>query len=287
MDIENLKGYVYICMAASLWGLLGPFGKIAFEQGVSPLEVAFWRAFLAWLMFGSQAVIQRTIHVDKKDLPGLFLFGFVSVALFFGSYQVAVDQCGVALAAVLLYTAPVWVFLLSRIVFKERFTPVKISALFITFTGVGLISFAQNAQSPGLRPGFSAVFIGLVAGFCYSLYYIMGKHYSKKYSAPLVFLYILPVGAVCLVPGFTFADKTMTAWCALGLIGFVSTYAAYHFYYAGLKRIEAGRASIIATLEPVVAAVVAWFWWGEHFSLTGYAGCLLILISVILIVRFK
>ncbi|MEA1968799.1 MAG: EamA family transporter [Thermodesulfobacteriota bacterium] len=284
-ESNRWKGYLYISLAASLWGLLGPLAKLAFQEGVSPLEVAFWRAFLAWFLFGTQALVQKTTRVDKRDLPGLSLFGFVSVALFFGSYQVAVDRGGAALASVLLYTAPAWVFLFSRIFLKERFTGAKLSALCLTIFGVVMISLNQGQGALGRGPGVSAIFFGLLAGFCYSLYYIMGKHYSERYSAPVLFLYILPVGAISLLPMFTFAEKTATAWFALGCIALFSTYGAYHFYYAGLKRIEAGRASIVATLEPVMAAVVAWFWWGESFSASGYMGSTLIVLAVVIMIR--
>ena len=278
------KGYLYISLAASLWGLLGPFGKLAFQEGVSPLEVAFWRAFLAWLLFGTQALIQKTTRVERGDLPGLALFGFVCVALFFGSYQVAVDRGGAALSSVLLYTAPAWVFLLSKLFLGEEFTRPKFVALVLTVVGVVFISLSQGG---GSGDGFDvyAVLFGLLSGFCYSLYYILGKHYSDRYSAPVLFLYILPVGGISLLPCFTFADKTPTAWLALGSIALFSTYGAYHFYYAGLKRVEAARASIIATLEPVMAGVVAWLWWGESFSAAGYMGSCLIILAVILMIR--
>ena len=67
-------------------------------------------------------------------------------------------------------------------------------------------------------------------------------------------------------------------------MAFFSTYGAYYCYYIGLKHMEASRASITATLEPVVAAVVAYFWWGETFTLMGYIGSALILGAVILMV---
>lgn len=283
----NRLGYIYILTAAVLWGFLGPFGKMAFEQGISPLEVAFWRATLAWLLFVVQALFHQRVAVNRRDLPGLALFGFICVTLFFGSYQIAVEKGGAALASVLLYTAPAWVFLLSRIFLKERVTLKKMTALCLTLAGVVLVSRNQQVQGFGVAggAGISAIFFGLLSGFCYSLYYIFGKHFSDKYSASVLFLYALPFGAVCLLPWFSFAEKNLTAWAALGAMALLSTFGAYHFYYAGLKRIEAGRASIIATAEPVVAALVAWFWWGERFTIYGYFGSVLILVAVILMIR--
>ena len=100
------RGYIYILTAAMLWGLIGPFAKVAFKEGVSPLEVAFWRAVLAWFFFAFQSLLQRRVTVKIHDLPGLAMFGFICVTLFFGSYQIAVERGGAALASVLLYTAP-------------------------------------------------------------------------------------------------------------------------------------------------------------------------------------
>ena len=280
-------GYIYILAAATLWGVLGPLGKMAFQEGVSPLEVAFWRAALAWLLFAVQALVQQRAAVKPRDLPGLALFGFLCVTLFFGSYQIAVEKGGAAMASVLLYTAPAWVFLMSRLFLNEQVNLKKITALVLTLAGVVLVSRNQQVQSMGLAggAGMSAVLFGLLSGFCYSLYYIFGKHFSDKYSASVLFLYILPFGAVCLLPWFSFAEKSPTAWMALGAIAVFSTFGAYHFYYAGLKRIEAGRASIIATAEPVVAALVAWGWWGESFTVYGYFGSVLILAAVLLMIR--
>lgn len=274
-------------MAAVLWAFIGPLGKMAFQEGVSPLEVAFWRAALAWICFALQAAWQRKAAVDPRDLPKLAGFGFLCVTLFFGSYQLAVEKGGAALASVLLYTAPAWVVLMSRLFLKERFTRLKLTALGLTLTGVSLI--ALNPGSGALDLSSSAIVpaigFGLLSGFCYSLYYIFGKFFSEKYSASVLFLYILPMGGICLFPFVTFVHKSLYAWLSMGSVAVLSTFGAYHFYYAGLRYIEAGRASIIATSEPVLAALVAWIWWGEMFSSTGYAGSGLIIAAVLLMIR--
>jgi drug/metabolite transporter (DMT)-like permease len=280
-----MKGYLYIFVAAVLWGLIGPFARLAFQEGIAPLEVAFWRAVLAWLCFGSQALVQHRIRVAPADLPALALFSLTGIFLFYGSYQLAVQQGGAALAAVLLYTAPAWVALMAGLFFKERMTLVKWIALAFTLAGVSLVSLGSGGSIAASGRMASAVAFGLVAGFCYSLYYIFGKYFGGKYPAETVFFYILPMGAACLAPWCDFAPKSWTAWWALLWVAVLSTYGAYHCYYAGLKQLEAGQASIAATLEPVVAAVVAFVWWGEVFAPAGYIGSVLILAAVILMVR--
>ncbi len=284
------KGYFYIVMAAMLWGFIGPLGKMAYAQGITPLEVAFWRAFLAWCCFAMEVLIrQKTIKVMPTDLLPLSLFSVLCVTLFYGSYQVAVEQSGAALSSVLLYTAPAWVILLSRLFLGEGVTSGKLLALGLTLCGVILIGASQPNSSMTGDSGNLALGIatGLFSGFCYSFYYILGKYFSSKYSAGLLFFYTLLPGALLLLPWFSFSEKTTWAWVALSLLAIISTYGAYHVYYAGLKYIEAGRASIVATLEPVVAGLVAWYWWGEFFTPLGYAGVALIIAAVVLVVKEK
>ena len=131
---------------------------------------------------------------------------------------------------------------------------------------------------------YTAIVFGLHSGFCYALYYIFGKHFSGRYSSPNLFIYALPIGALGLMPWVTFGPKTATAWLALVILALISTYLAYYFYYAGLQYLEPTRAAITATLEPVIAAVVAYFWWQEYFSPLGYAGGALIIGAVVLII---
>ncbi len=281
-----LKGYLCVMTAGILWGILGPFSKLAFSEGLQPMEVAFWRAVIAWIFFGGHAVITKNVRVNKKDIPPLFLFGICGVTFFYGSYQMAIINGGAALSSVLLYTAPAWVAIMSYLFFKESITIIKLLALFMTIAGVAGISIGTGS---GMLSDFKintlALIYGLLAGFFYSLYYIFGKYFSKRnYTSPNLFLYMLPIGALGLLPWVTFTHKTPLAWAALLCIAFLSTYAAYYFYYLGLKNLEASRASIVATIEPVVAAMVAFFWWDEYFTITGYIGSVLILIAVLVMI---
>jgi len=282
--MQIVKGYICIIGAAVLWGLIGPLAKLAFREGVAPLEVAFWRALLAWLCFGGQALWQRQVRVRREDLPWLGLFGLTGVFVFYGSYQLAVRQGGAALASVLLYTAPAWVALLAAWIFREALTRTKLAALGLTLAGVALVSYGMDRATAGPVSG-QAIFWGLTAGFCYALYYIFGKRFAPHYGAATVFSYILPVGVVCLSPWVGGSAKSPSAWAALGSMAVFSTYGAYHLYYAGLKRLEAGRAAITATLEPVVAGGAAYIWWGEFFQPAGYLGSGLILAAVVIMIR--
>lgn len=223
------------------------------------------------------------MRLKVRDLPMVVLFAITGVTLFYGTYQMAIRGGGAALASVLLYTAPAWVVLIARFAFGELLTRSKITALSLTL--IGVVCVAGGGGSIQLT--WSALFFGLAAGFCYSLYYIFGKYFSTRYSSPNLFFYLLPIGAVTLLPWVEFSSKSATAWGALACIAVLSTYGAYYCYYIGVKHLEASRAAITATLEPVMAAVVAFFWWGETFGIAGYVGSALILLAVMLMVLQK
>lgn len=278
-----MHGYVYVLLAALMWGMIGPVSKYAFAAGMTPLTVAFWRAALAWALFGGHALLSGRITVAWKDLPVFLLFGVFGVTVFYGSYQLAVKGGGAALAAVLLYTAPAWVTVLSRILFKELFTPAKLISVLLTMLGVCGVAIGSG-EGAEMKLNVVGLLCGLTAGFTYALYYIFGKHYLKRYTTPTIFLYALPVGALGLLPFVEFSTYPIQGWMALLVLTLFSTYGAYSVYYIGLQRVEASRAAVVATLEPVMAGVLAFFWWGERFSWTGYVGAALVLAGVVLLV---
>ncbi|KPD28697.1 EamA/RhaT family transporter [Thermus scotoductus] len=275
-------GYLYLLLAAFLWGLIGPVSRLAFQEGLTPLAVAFFRAGIAWVFFGLHALLLRQVRVERRDALPLLLFGLVGVSLFYGSYQLAVVYGGAALASVLLYTAPAWVALLSLVVLKEPLDRTGLLAVALTLLGVGLMGVGGGS---GVRVLSLALFFGLLSGFTYALYYIFGKLYLPRYATPTLFLYALPVGALGLLPWVEFAPLSLRAMEALLFLGVFSTYGAYLAYYAGLKRLPATRASVVATLEPVVANLFAFLLFREVLSLWAYLGAGLVLLAVVLTVR--
>lgn len=279
----QLKGYLYVTLAAVLWGLIGPVSRYAFEAGMPPLEAAFWRSSLAWLFFAAQARSMGRMRVERADLPVVLAFGVAGIAGLFGSYSLAVRAGGAALASVLLYTAPAWVAVMSRLWLGERLGLAKVAAVALTIAGVAGISLGPD-WAGGQGFGFAAIFFGLLSGLTYALYYIFGKRYLHRYSTPTLFLYALPVGALAMTPFFRFSAHPWQAWAAVLCVAFVSTYLAYSIYYAGLRHLEATRASVVATLEPLAASVLAYLLWSETFTPLGYVGAGLILLAVLLTV---
>lgn len=273
-----MAGALYVVGAAALWGLLGPVSQVALRAGIDPLEIAFWRAAIASALFAAHAALQRRVRVERRDLPLVLGFGLVGISLFYAAYFLAVEQGGATLAAILLYTAPVWVALLSWAFRGEPMGARKLAALALTLAGVVGVATAGGGA---MRFGAGALLWGLTAGWAYAMYYLFGKPFFARYGAATVFLYALPVGAIGLLPFFAPAPKSPAVWGVLLFLAVVPTYGAYLLYSAGLRRLEPTRAATIATLEPVVAAVAAYLLWGERLAAAQYLFALLVLAGVV------
>lgn len=276
----SLPAPLFILLAAVLWGLLGILGKQAQAAGVLPLEVAFWRATLGGLLFGSHAFFTGSPLPRGRDLWVTAGFGVLGVSVFYGSYQLAVRSGGASLASVLLYTAPAFVALMGWAFLREKLGARELLAVGGTLAGIALISLGGGQ---GVNVNGAAIGYGLIAGFTYSLYYLYGKGFFGRYSPAALYAVALPVGALALLPFVQFTSKTSGAWGSLISIALFSTYLAYSAYSAGLQHLPATRASVIASLEPVVAAGLAALLFGERLAPLALLGAALVIGAALLL----
>lgn len=260
-------------IAAVLWGALGVLGKAAQNEGVAPLEIAFWRALGGGALFAMHAVIVRATWPRGRDLGGTVAFGLVGVSVFYGSYQLAVRAGGASLAAVLLYTAPAFVAVMAWWRFGEKPGAREWLAVAATITGVALVSVSGGGS---VDAGAAAIGWGLTAGGTYALYYIWGKHAFARFAPAAVYAVAMPVGAAGLLPFVSFGARTQRAWLLLATMAVASTYLAYLAYAAGLKRLPATRASVIASIEPLVATGLAAVWFDERLGTVAWLGAAMV-----------
>lgn len=279
--MEHIKGFFFILAAAALWGGIGPVAKAAFAEGLSPLEVAFWRAVIGWFFFALHALVIRKVSIARADLPLFLFFAMLCVTGFYGSYQMAVDLGGAARASVLLYTAPAWVAVMARVFLREAISSAAITGILACILGVALISTSTGSVA-GHDFSWLGIFFGLISGFTYALYYIFGKKLFSRYHPVTVFAWILILGAAGLAPFVGISIPAKPAWPSLLFLGFFTTYLAYFVYSSGLTRLKASQAAVIATMEPVVAAFLAYVFWQENLGFLGYAGASIIVSGVIL-----
>lgn len=279
---RDISGYGYALLTAALWSLIGPVARICFAEGIGPLEVAFWRAVVGGLCFALHAAWRGELAVPVRDGACFCVFGLVGISMFFAVFQMSVKEAGAALAVVLMYTAPAWVALFSRMFFHERLSARKMTALGVAMCGTLLVCLSGGSLAEG--NSFLGIVCGLAAGFFYATHYPFYAWWQKKYSTATLYAYMLFAGAIGLFPFVTFAPvRSPAVWGALLSLGLVSTYGAYLCYGQGLRRISPVRAAVVSNFEPVLGTFLAWLFWGEMFSALGWVGSALVLAAVFLL----
>lgn len=255
------KAYLSIILAASLWGGIGVFVKILSSLGLTSLQGVAARnlvaagVFFIYLFFTDRSALK----IDPRHWYYFFGSGVCGLLFFNWCYFSTISASSMSVAAVLLYTSPVFVMIMSAFLFKEPITPVKVAALAVTFLGcmlsTGLLPLGQAAISP------LTLLSGLGAGFGYALYSILSKVALSKYSASTVSFYTILFCAVLALPISGLYQRTDlltngTFWMGSLGIGLLCCAVPSFLYTRGLLHAEAGKASIMATAELLVATLL-------------------------------
>lgn len=290
--MSKRAGTVSIIISAVLWGMISIFVKLLSSIGLSTIESIALRsipavAFLAVFLFIKD---RRLLFISPKDWYYFFGTGICSLLFFNSCYFYTIKASSVAVAAVLLYTSPIFVMLMSAVLFGERLTAKKLAALLFTFAGCVLVS---NILISEQRISASALLAGTGSGFGYALYSIFGRYALRKYSPFTVTLWtVIFAGAGAVVIWLMGSEKSdlsgiFTAEGIIGILGLSILCCAlpYLFYTSGLAVTESGRASILATIEPAVAAVIGVCVFSERLSALNLLGMAMIFGSVILLAQ--
>jgi drug/metabolite transporter, DME family len=280
-------GAALIVGAASLWASLGIFGRLAFEHGVPALDVASVRAFLAFLAILPLALLRpralQRLRPHARDLPLLIGYGAVGIGFFYFVYLGAIERLPIAVAAALLYTAPAWVVAIAWIMRWEPVRPARLIPLGLVLMGAFLVTGAFRALGAVDLVGAAA---GLASGAAYAVFTVIGKRIRQRYDVVTTFLFAYGVGALVLAfvaPPWRPLIDYPDALLVLVLMALGPTLLAVLLFYVGIRHIDASTASMLATIEPVIAALLALAWLGEGLTVSIVAGTGLIIGAALLL----
>jgi DME family drug/metabolite transporter len=280
------SGYLLVLLAASLWATLGViYNYLAGVYGLPPLAVAGLRAGLGGLLLlaGLLALRRSWLRLNRQALRVVLVYGVFGIALFYAAYINAILSVGVAVAAVLLYTAPAWVAVIAWRFLGERLTRAHLAALLLTLAGSALV--AQVYQPGLLRLNALGIVWGLLSGLTYGLWSVFNKVGVRHTNPWTLQCYGMLVGSAVLLlfqPLAPLAGALQSPatifWLLLLALG--PTVGASVAYAAGVRTVPVSVASLIATLEPVLAALLAYLVLGETLRAGQIAGGALILLAV-------
>ncbi len=287
--MKKYTGILYVLAAGVLWGTLGAFVKYFSSRGFGSVETALIRVGTAALSITVYLLIKdkSLLKIRPCDIWCFLGSGLCSLLFFTLCYFEAIIQSSMSTAAVLLYLAPIFVMLMSRLIFKDRITPVKLLAIVFSVGGCALVSgIVGNAVGISLK----AVIFGIGSAFGYALYSIFSKLALRRGYASLTitaYTFIFAFLGLLFFADLGFVAKNIfvepiTPVMAL-LIGAVSSMLPFLFYTKGLETVEAGKASVIASVEPVCATLIGVVLFHESLTFTQALGVISVIFSVILL----
>ena len=269
---------------------MGVFRRYFGELGVDSAGIILLRCGTAAAMFFVMLLIhdRSGLKIKLRDIWCFFGTGLCSMLFFTYCYFQAINLMSLSAAAILLYTAPFFVVLLSAILFKESFTLRKCIALIIAFIGCCFVSGVGGDMQISVQ----GILFGLGSGIGYALYSIFAKlALEKGYTTNTINVYTHSFAAL----GSAFiwgieeplqislsSPPLMIATLALG---FLTCFLPYLLYTYSLTGLEAGKASIYANIEPVVATIAGVLVFKESISFQAVIGITMVLVAVILLNR--
>jgi DME family drug/metabolite transporter len=290
---DRLLGALAVAAAASIWGTLGLFAKILYAQGVSFESLVAVRASVGWLVVISFLLVTqgaRSLRVARRDLAFLLPLGLIGIGTFYLLYFYTVRESTIGTAAILLYSAPAFVAVLAWLFLKEPLNAAKGFALLLTAGGIFLVAGAYDPAN--LEVSLKILLTGLLSGLTYGLYAIFGRPLAGHLSPAVILSYALAFGSALLVVAAlptldTLAGLPASSYALLLMLAVIHTTVAFALYTFGIRHLGAGRASIVATVEPVVAGILGVTLLGEELTALKVLGALLVLAGAALAqVRF-
>ena len=278
-------GYACGLAAGAIWGTTGPLSTALYAEGAAISAVGFWRVLLAVLGFTVYGLFNRDLfRADRRAIALIMILGGALVALFEVPFQYAIAGLGVAPAVALLYTAPVTVGIAGHFILKEKLTKVRIALAITVMVGVWLTVHGEDGDQFHPTASRTAGIIGgLLAAASYAGSAILARYIVPRYGSTKMLYWELVGGVIflaILLPMFGQAPRppvTIAAWMYVVALGIGAVVAANFFFFAAMKRIDAAPASVAASVEPLVGALLALLLFNQELRWFGWLGVVMVI----------
>ena len=285
----HTRGYLLVLATATLWGCSGSLSKYLMQGGVSPIALAQGRSVVtaALLLLYLALAHPSGLRVPRRAWPWLLLFGgFLATVQF--TYFSAIERLAVAAAILLEYLSPAMVVTFGWLFLRRRVTRTTVAALVAALVGCALVVRAYDPAVLSLSA--AGIAFGVGAAVSFSGYILVGEHLKNDTDVSAQLLYGFAIAGLVLalvrppwtLPAVVLEPRNLALIIAVGVFG---TILPFGCFLASFRYIDAGRATIVSTLEPVVAGVIAWVWLGEVFSAPQMMGAALVIGAVIALQR--
>jgi len=289
MKVTKNLAYGMMVLAAIMWATSGTFTQMAYDDNATSMQVTLFSfAFSGLILLPAIAILDRkSLRIKREDFIPMLIFSLITGTFFGIAWYTCVRLTGVATAVILLYAYPSIVTIASVFLLKEKMTRNKALALPLTFIGCVLVAGAQDFEE-GLSFDTVGIALGIYTAVAGAVYYIWGKKFLDKYSANTVILYMTVLsipGLVIMANPLELVNTSLSAdaWLLIFAIGLFPGTIGFVVSMVALRHIEASRASIVASIEPVAAVIIAYLVVSETINAFQGFGVALVFIGVILL----
>ncbi|CAA9410235.1 hypothetical protein AVDCRST_MAG94-6388 [uncultured Leptolyngbya sp.] len=274
-------GLVAVIFAVILWAVASNVISSLFVAGVNPFELAVSGMVIA--TFGLAVVNSFRIKPEAKVMSQQqFILGLLFAGLT-GVNYLAIARLPVAVAILLLFTSPIMVVLWTALTTRRMPSRSVLAAVLLLIFGVVLVSKVLESnlsQFNGL-----GVLIGLLSAVFFTAYNLQSERVGRSDEPVGVMLKTFAIGSLFWLAYQVTQGVPMTLLESENVgkviyIGIAGNLLPYSLFFWGIQRIRAERAVIIATLEPVIAAALAWLWFGQTLTSLQLIGGILIILAV-------
>ena len=290
-EIKKTKtlSIILVLAAGCMWGCMGLLVRPLNGIGLVTMDICFLRGFVTFtvMLAGLLLFDRNALKIKLRDIWCFIGTGALSVSFFNFCYFKTITLTSLSVAAVLLYTAPAFVMIMSFFLFKENMTKKKVAALIVAFVGCVLVS---GIVTGGGDLNAKGILVGLGAGFGYALYSIFSRYALQRgYNSITITFYTFLFATLCTVflVDVSSIINIVETNPQIGVYGafmilFVTLFP-YLCYTKGLSGMENGTASVIASVEPVMATVLGILIYKEEMTIVNAFGMILVLVSIVML----
>lgn len=278
-------GYLLAATAASLWALNGSLARFLLDDGVGALRLAQLRSLVTFLVLAAVLAVTRPalLRVRREELSRLALLGIAGLAAVHATYFLAIGHLEIGVALTIQYLGPLLVLLWLRVVLRRRLPRALWLAALLSLVGCFLVVRAWDGAS---LDGVGLLAAGASA-FAFAFYLVMGERAGQRHATATTLVYAVGFASLFWAIAqplwsFPFDRFTTPSRIALGLsVSIVGTLLPFICMIEALRHVPASRAAVVATLEPVLAAAIAWIVHGEVLDVVQIAGGLIVVSAVV------
>jgi len=283
----RLVGYLMIVVATVLFGFNGNLSRLLFDQGITPITLVEMRMLIgAFCLLSLLFIRQRSaLKVPRRSIGWIIAFG-LSLAFVTYTYFVAISRLPIAVALIIQFSAPAWMVLGESLWYRRIPSLYVIIAFAVTLSGIILLTGIWHLSLNGLD-SLGLLYANL-AVIAFIAYLLLGRKVGRdlpalttiSFGALVASLFWLIVQPPWSIPASTWTPNHLFLIFLVGTIGMAIPFS---LVLGSLRRIDATRVGIVSMLELVAAGIIAYFWLKQHLDIWQIAGCLLVLIGVIIL----